>query len=449
MFQFSNNPYPMEYRVNSLRVPVLAAVALLLGPATAHAASSPEETAFIFNTVSFLLNGALVCAMAIGFCMLEVGMVRTKSAGAICMKKIGLYSLAAVTYALFGYNLMYDGVDGGYIGSLSLFEVADPAGETAESASYSSVSDWFFQMVFVGTVASIVSGAVAERVRVTAFLWVAFVIVAVIYPVQGSWSWGGGWLAELGFSDFAGSTIVHSVGGWCALAGVILLGARRGKYAADGSVNPMQASAVPLVALGTFVLWLGWLGFNGGSQLALASVEDASAMSRVYANTYLAGCGGALAATALYFTFYRRLDVTLILNGALGGLVSITAEPLTPTFIEAILIGGVGGVIVAVGVPFLDRLKLDDVVGAIPVHLFCGIWGTLAVCLTNPDASLGAQLTGIIAVGLFAFLVSSLAWYGVKMIMGIRLDEEEELNGSDAVEIGLVSYPEFVPGRAT
>ena len=214
-------------------------------------------------------------------------------------------------------------------------------------------------------------------------------------------------------------------------------------------MNPMQASAVPLVALGTFVLWLGWLGFNGGSQLALASVEDASAMSRVYANTYLAGCGGALAATAVYYGFYRRLDVTLILNGALGGLVSITAEPLTPTFIQAILIGGVGGVIVAVGVPFLDRVKLDDVVGAIPVHLFCGIWGTIAVCITNPDASFGTQLTGIIAVGLFAFLVSALAWYVVKLAMGIRLDDEDEMQGSDAVEIGLVSYPEFVPGRAT
>ncbi len=425
------------------------AAAFLVGPTTALAAATPAETAFIFNTVSFLLNGALVCAMAVGFCMLEVGMVRTKSAGAICMKKIGLYALAAVTYALFGYNLMYDGVDGGYIGSLSLFEVADPATETAEGSAYSGASDWFFQMVFVGTVASIVSGAVAERVRVTAFLWVALVIVAVIYPVQGSWSWGGGWLGELGFSDFAGSTVVHSVGGWCALSGVILLGARRGKYAADGSVNPMQASAVPLVALGAFVLWLGWLGFNGGSQLALASVADASSMSRVYANTYLAGCGGVLAATAMYYGFYRRLDVTLILNGALGGLVSITAEPLTPTFVEAILIGGVGGIIVAVGVPFLDRLKLDDVVGAIPVHLFCGIWGTLAVCITNPDARLAAQLAGIVAVGLFAFLVSLLAWYAVKRILGIRLDEEEEMHGSDAVEIGLVSYPEFVPGRAT
>ncbi len=434
--------------MKTFRVSGTAALAVLLGPTAALAAPSPDEMAFIFNTMSFLVNGALVCAMAIGFCMLEVGMVRTKSAGAICMKKIGLYSLAAVTYALLGYNLMYDGVDGGYIGSLSLFEVADPASETAES-SYSVASDWFFQMVFVGTVASIVSGAVAERVRVSAFLWVAFVIVAIIYPIQGAWSWGGGWLSELGFSDFAGSTIVHSVGGWCALSGVILLGARRGKYSADGTVNPMQASAVPLVALGTFVLWLGWLGFNGGSQLALASVEDASAMSRVYANTYLAGCGGALAATAVYFTFYRRLDVTLILNGALGGLVSITAEPLTPTFVHAILIGGVGGVIVAVGVPFLDRLRLDDVVGAIPVHLFCGIWGTIAVCLTNPDASFGSQLTGIIAVGLFAFLVSMLAWYVVKLVMGIRLDEEDEMQGSDAVEIGLVSYPEFVPGRAS
>ncbi len=433
--------------MKTLSVSGAVAAAVLFGPAAAVAASSPEEVTFVFNTVSFLLNGALVCAMATGFCMLEVGMVRTKSAGAICMKKIGLYSLAAVTYALVGYNLMYDGVDGGYIGTLTLFEVPDPAMETAD-AGYSGASDWFFQMVFVGTVASIVSGAVAERVRVPAFLLVAFVVVALIYPVQGAWSWGGGWLSERGFSDFAGSTIVHSVGGWCALAGVLLLGARRGKYSPDGSVNPMQASAVPLVALGTFVLWLGWLGFNGGSQLALGSVADASAMSRVYANTYLAGCGGALAASAVYYALYRRLDVTLILNGALGGLVSITAEPLTPTFAQAILIGGVGGVIVAFGVPMLDRFKIDDVVGAIPVHLFCGIWGTLAVCITNPDATLGAQITGIIAVGLFAFLGSLLIWYVVKLVMGIRLEDEDEMQGSDAVEIGLLSYPEFVPGRS-
>ena len=425
-----------------------AVAAVLFGPAAASAAASPEDAAFIFNTLSFLANGALVFAMAIGFCMLEAGMVRTKSTSAICVKNIGLFSIAGVTYAVVGYNLMYSGVDGGFVGSLGLFDTPDPAAEAADGG-YAAASDWFFQVVFVATTASIVSGAVAERVRVVPFLLVIAVLVAVIYPIQGAWSWGGGWLSELGFSDFAGSTIVHSVGGWCALAGVILLGARRGKYAADGTVNPMQASAVPLVALGTFVLWLGWLGFNGGSQLALASVEDASAMSRVFANTYLAGCGGALAATAVYFTFYRRLDVTLILNGALGGLVSITAEPLTPTFVHAILIGGVGGVIVAVGVPLLDRVRLDDVVGAIPVHLFCGIWGTLAVCLTNPEASFGAQLTGIIAVGLFAFLVSLLAWYVVKLVMGIRLDEEDEMQGSDAVEIGLVSYPEFVPGRAS
>jgi Amt family ammonium transporter len=374
-------------------------------------------------------------------------MVRTKSTSAICVKNIGLFSIAGVTYAIVGYNLMYSGVDGGFIGSLGLFDAPDPAAEAAEGG-YAAASDWFFQVVFVATTASIVSGAVAERVRVIPFLLVIAVLVAVIYPVQGAWSWGGGWLSELGFSDFAGSTIVHSVGGWCALAGIILLGARHGKFSADGKVNPVQASAVPLVALGAFVLWIGWLGFNGGSQLALGSAADASAMARIYANTYLAGCGGALAAAATYFAVYRKLDITLILNGVLGGLVSITAEPLAPSFVQAILIGGVGGVIVALGVPFLDRLRLDDVVGAVPVHLFAGVWGTIAVCLTNPEASLVAQLIGIVAIGLFAFAGSLLVWYVVKLILGIRLDEEAEMHGSDLTEVGVVSYPEFVAGRS-
>ena len=424
-----------------------AVAAVLFGPAAASAAASPEDAAFIFNTLSFLANGALVFAMAIGFCMLEAGMVRTKSTSAICVKNIGLFSIAGVTYAVVGYNLMYSGVDGGFVGSLGLFDTPDPAAEAADGG-YAAASDWFFQVVFVATTASIVSGAVAERVRVLPFLLVIAVLVAVIYPIQGAWSWGGGWLSELGFSDFAGSTIVHSVGGWCALAGVILLGARHGKFSADGRVNPVPASAVPLVALGAFVLWIGWLGFNGGSQLALGSVADASAMARIYANTYLAGCGGALAAAATYFAVYRKLDITLILNGVLGGLVSITAEPLAPSFVQAILIGGIGGVIVALGVPLLDRLKLDDVVGAVPVHLFAGVWGTLAVCLTNPEASLVAQLIGIVAIGLFAFLASLLVWYGVKLVMGIRLDEDAELHGSDLTEVGVASYPEFVAGRA-
>ncbi len=433
--------------MKTILIPGAALAAVLFGPATALAAPSPEDTAFIFNTFSFLANGALVFAMAIGFCMLEAGMVRTKSTSAICVKNVGLVSLAGVTYAIIGYNLMYSGVDGGLIGSLGLFDTPDPATETAEGG-YAGASDWFFQVVFVATTASIVSGSVAERVRVIPFLIVIAVLVALIYPIQGSWSWGGGWLSELGFSDFAGSTIVHSVGGWCALAGIILLGARRGKFTSDGRVSPMQASAIPLVTLGAFILWIGWLGFNGGSQLALGSVADASSMSRIYANTYLAGCGGALAAGATYYGVYRKLDITLILNGVLGGLVSITAEPLAPSFVQAILIGTVGGVIVAVGVPLLDRMKLDDVVGAVPVHLFAGVWGTLAVCFTNPDANLSAQIIGIVAVGLFAFLASLLAWYVVKLIMGIRLDEEDEMNGSDVVEVGVVSYPEFVAGRS-
>ncbi len=423
-----------------------AAAVVLFVPAAALAAQ-PEETAFIFNTLSFLANGALVFAMALGFCMLEAGMVRTKSTSAICVKNVGLFSIAGVTYAIIGYNLMYSGVDGGWIGSLGLFDTPDPAAETADGG-HAAASDWFFQVVFVATAASIVSGAVAERVRVLPFLLVIAVLVALIYPIQGAWTWGGGWLSELGFSDFAGSTIVHSVGGWCALAGIIVLGARRGKYGADGRPNPVQASAVPLVALGVFVLWIGWLGFNGGSQLALGSVADASAMARIYANTYLGGCGGALAAAATYFLAYRKLDITLVLNGVLGGLVSITAEPLAPSFVQAILIGGIGGVIVALGVPLLDRLKLDDVVGAVPVHLFAGVWGTIAVCFTNAEATLSAQLIGIVAIGLFAFLASLLVWYGVKFALGVRLDEESEMRGSDLAEVGVVAYPEFVAGRS-
>ena len=375
--------------------------------------------------------------------MLEAGMVRTKSVATICTKNIALYSIAGVLYFLLGYNLMYSGVDGGFIGSFSLFDVADPSTETSEGG-YAGASDWFFQMVFVATAASIVSGAVAERVKLWPFMVVVVVLTAIIYPIQGSWTWGAGWLSEIGFSDFAGSTIVHSVGGWCALVGCLIVGARKGKYSEDGKVNPMPASALPLATLGTFLLWFGWFGFNGGSQLALGSVADASAMARIFCNTNLAAAGGVIVAMILSQLLYKKVDLTFVLNGALGGLVSITAEPLTPTFLSAMLIGGTGGALVMLAVPLLDKLKIDDVVGAIPVHLVCGIWGTLAVPLTNSNAKFSTQLIGIISIGAFVLITSFILWFTVKAVLGIRLSEEEEKDGSDKTEIGLRSYPEFI-----
>jgi Amt family ammonium transporter len=401
-----------------------------------------QDIAFIFNTFSFLVNGILVMLMAAGFCMLEAGMVRTKSVATICTKNIVLYSVAGILYFLVGYNLMYSGVDGGFIGTFSPFDVADPSVETSDSG-YAGASDWFFQMVFVATAASIVSGAVAERVKLWSFLLIVVVLTAIIYPIQGSWTWGAGWLSNLGFSDFAGSTIVHSVGGWCALAGCIVLGSRKGKYSSDGGVNPMQASALPLATLGTFLLWVGWFGFNGGSQLALGSVADASAMARIFCNTNLAAAGGVVTALILCQILYNKVDLTFVLNGALGGLVSITAEPLAPTFISAVLIGGIGGALVVLTVPLLDKLKIDDVVGAIPVHLVCGIWGTLAVPLTNSDAKFSIQLIGILSIGAFVLISSFILWYAVKAILGVRLSDEEEKDGADKTEIGLSSYPEF------
>ena len=401
-----------------------------------------QEIQFIFNTFSFLVNGILVMLMAAGFCMLESGMVRSKSVATICTKNIVLYSIAGLLYFLIGYNLMYNNVNGGFIGSLEIFNVVDPTQETAEGG-YAAASDWFFQMVFVATAASIVSGAVAERVKLWSFLAVVVALTAIIYPIQGSWTWGGGWLSDLGFSDFAGSTIVHSVGGWCALVGCIVLGARKGKYLKGGKVNPIQASSLPLATLGTFLLWFGWFGFNGGSQLALGSVADASSMARIYANTNLAAAAGVVASMILCQIMYKKVDLTFILNGALGGLVSITAEPLAPTFLSSVIIGGTGGILVVLTVPLLDRFKIDDVVGAIPVHLVCGIWGTMAVPFTNLEATFLNQFIGVISIGAFVVIASLLVWFIAKTAMGIRLTEKQESDGADLYEIGLNAYPEF------
>ena len=429
-----------------LIVPGLAAaLSLTAAPAFAEVSS---ETAYILNTFSFLVNGALVMFMAAGFAMLESGLVRSKNTATICLKNITLYAIAGIMFYVVGYNLMYMDVTG-YIGSFMPWSADDAAAlaETANfDAGYSASSDWFFQMVFVATAASIVSGTVAERIKLWPFLIFVVVLTALIYPIQGAWTWGGGWLTEMGFADFAGSTIVHSVGGWAALTGAIILGARKGKYGPDGSVHPIPGANLPLATVGTFILWLGWFGFNGGSVLALGSAGDAIAMSNVFANTNMAAAGGVVAATILTQVIYKKVDLSLALNGAIGGLVSITAGPDTPTLGSAVLIGAVGGAIVVLAVPMLDKLKIDDVVGAIPAHLLCGIWGTLAVPLTNTDASFMTQLIGIVAVGAFVTVFSAVVWMVLKVTIGLRATEEDEDSGLDKAELGLEAYPEFGRG---
>jgi Amt family ammonium transporter len=426
---------------------VTAAIAVAASPALADVSG---ETAFVFNTLSFLLCGFMVMFMAAGFAMLESGMVRSKNVATICVKNIALYSIAGLMFYLIGYDLMYGIDEGGFIGSLSLFWSPDDAAALTESfpaedaPGYAAGSDWFFQMVFVATAASIVSGTVAERVKLWPFLIFVAVLTGVIYPIQGSWEWGAGWLdSEFGFSDFAGSTLVHSTGGWAALTGAIIIGARKGKYAKDGRVSPMPGSSMPLATLGTFILWMGWFGFNGGSQLALGSAADAVAISNIFANTNAAAAGGVVAAMLTSQLMFKKVDLTMTLNGAIGGLVSITAEPLTPVIGNAILIGGVGGVLVVVAVPLLDKLKIDDVVGAIPAHLVCGIWGTIAVPLTNSDASFGGQLVGVIAIGLFVSIASIIVWTALKLTIGVRASEEDEMMGLDRAELGMEAYPEF------
>ena len=426
---------------------IAAAGAMLATPALAQ--EVPEHGVFILNSLLFLIGGVLVMFMACGFCMLEAGLVRAKNTTTQLTKNVALFSIAAVGYYLIGYNLMYplgtwsvDGILSGVIG-VAAMEAVGVAPDGADDLSYASTaSDYFFQLMFCAATASIVSGTVAERIKLWPFLLFTLILTAVIYPFQASWKWGGGFLDEMGFLDFAGSTVVHSVGGWAALAGALVLGARTGKYR-DGRVVPMPGANLPLATLGTFILWLGWFGFNGGSQLAMGTVSDVADVSRIFANTNAAAAGGAIAALILTQVFYKKVDLTMVLNGALAGLVSITAEPLTPSLGAATLIGGIGGVIVVFAVPMLDKLKIDDVVGAIPVHLIAGIWGTLAVALTNADASFGTQVTGIVIVGAFTFVVSWIVWTILKVTMGIRVTEEEELAGLDNAELGMEAYPEF------
>ena len=448
----------IKQKLATLALAGLAATALLAEPGLAQEAAETAEAAaetveaaggapsaevqYIFNTLLFLLGGFLVMWMAAGFAMLEAGLVRSKNVSMQSLKNIALYSIAGLMFWVTGYNLMYSGVDGGFIGSFGPYSF-DPVGGDALDAGYSTASDWFFQMVFVATAASIVSGTVAERVKLWPFLIFVVVLTGFIYPIAGSWQWGGGWLAEMGFSDFAGSTLVHSVGGWAALAGAILLGARAGKFGADGTVHPMPGSSIPLATLGTFILWLGWFGFNGASQLAMGTISDVTDVSRIFANTNLAAASGVVTTMILLQILYKKIDTTMVLNGALAGLVSITAEPLAPAVWQTIIIGGVGGAIVVFTVPLLDKLKIDDVVGAIPVHLFAGIWGTLIVPFSNADASYGVQLVGILAYGVFTLVAAFAVWFVLKVAMGIRASEEEEMRGLDMSETGVEGYPEF------
>ncbi len=444
-------------RTTTFTLAAAASVALLptlgfaqdAGPAAGVNAST--DTVYILNSLLFLVGGFLVFWMAAGFAMLEGGLVRSKNVTMQMTKNIALFSLAAIFYYLLGYNLMYPGDGWSIDGILGAFGTAglEPVGVSSDAADaydYASTgSDFFFQLMFCATTASIVSGTLAERIKLWPFLVFTIALTAVIYPVQASWKWGGGFLDAMGFLDFAGSTVVHSVGGWAALVGALILGPRIGKYK-EGRTIPMPGSNLTLATLGTFILWLGWFGFNGGSQLAMGTVGDVADISRIFANTNTAAAGGAIAALILTQVLYKKPDLTMILNGALAGLVSITAEPLTPSLGAATLIGAVGGIIVVFAVPFLDKLKIDDVVGAIPVHLFCGIWGTIAVVLTNPDASLATQLYSIVVVGLFTVIASGIVWFILKATVGIRVTEEDEITGLDMSEMGMEAYPEFSKG---
>jgi len=377
------------------------------------------DVQYILNTFLLLISGAFVMWMAAGFAMLESGLVRTKNTTAILTKNICLYSLSCLTFFAIGYQVMYG---------------------TISNGDHSGLSDFFFQVVFVATAASIISGTIAERMKFWPFMAFVAVLSAFIYPLQGAWTWGGGFLSEAGFSDFAGSTIVHSVGGWAALAGVLLLGARTGKYREDGKANLIPPSNLPLATLGTFVLWLGWFGFNGGSQLAMATREDVDAISAVFANTNIAAAAGVITAVIITQILYKKIDLTMVLNGALAGLVSITAGPDYPSMGLAIVIGMVGAGLAVLAIPMFDRMKIDDPVGALSVHLVAGIWGTLAVGIFNPEVSFMTQLGGVGMIGSFVFFSSFVAWYIIKLVMGLRVSLEDETQGIDISEFGQMAY---------
>ncbi|MCB1407441.1 MAG: ammonium transporter [Rhodobacteraceae bacterium] len=426
------------------------AATLIAAPALAQdapAAAAPAvDNAFIFNTLLFLIGGFLVFWMAAGFAMLEAGLVRSKNVTMQLTKNIALFSIAAIMYWLVGYNLMYPGDGWSVAGWLGAFSLADIQGDPALEAGYATGSDFFFQLMFCATTASIVSGALAERIKLWPFLIFTTILTGLVYPIEASWQWGGGWLSEMGFSDFAGSTLVHAVGGFAALAGALILGPRIGKFTKDGRVNPIPGSNLALATLGTFVLWLGWFGFNGASQLALGTEADANAVAIIFANTNMAAAAGAVMAMILTQLVYKKVDLTMVLNGALAGLVSITAGPLDPSLFGALWIGAVGGVIVVFTVPLLDKLKIDDVVGAIPVHLVAGFWGTLAVPFYTDGTSFLTQIIGFAAIGAFVLVVSAVVWIVLKATMGLRPSAEDEINGLDRSELGMEAYPEFSNG---
>ena len=404
---------------------------------SAFAAVDPEVS-YILNTLLFLIGGFLVMWMAAGFAMLESGLVTSKSVATIAAKNIGLYSIAGLMFWFIGYNLAYGIPEGGFIGTFLPWSDA-----SSIETGYSDGSDWFFQMVFCATTCSIVSGTMAERIKIWPFFLFCAILAGIIYPIEMGWQWGGGHLAAAGFSDFAGSTLVHSAGGAAALAGAILLGPRLGRFSDKGdpkAMEPFASSSIPLATLGVFILWLGWFGFNGGSQLALGSFDDSTSIATIFINTNLAACAGVMVCAAVSRLVGGKTDVVMMLNGALGGLVAITAEPLTPSPIMAIIIGGIGGLVVYYGTLLLIRLKIDDVVGAIPVHGFAGIWGTLAVPLTNTGTNFGSQIYGILWINIFVFVVAFIIWYLMKISFGIRISEEAEKLGTDKAEVGVMAY---------
>jgi len=405
---------------------------------------------YALDTFYFLMCGALVMWMAAGFSMLEAGLVRGKNTAEILTKNVVLFAIACTMYLLMGYSVMYpgDAAISAYIPGFSFLYGAENTAEAVlsgeDGAPYYSVnSDFFFQVVFVATAMSIVSGAVAERMKLWSFLIFAIVMCGFIYPVQGYWKWGGGFLDEAGFLDFAGSGVVHLCGAGAAFTGALLVGARKGKYRADGGISPIPGANLPLATLGTFILWLGWFGFNGGSQLKLASIDDANAVAQIFVNTNAAAAGGVIAALFAAMVVFKKADLTMVLNGALAGLVSITAEPLTPSPMMATIIGAVGGVLVVASIVFFDRIRVDDPVGAVSVHGVCGMWGLLAVVLTNGDATMTAQLTGLVVILVWSVGASAIAWLVIKMIFGLRISEEDEYRGADISECGLEAYPEF------
>ncbi|WP_366944482.1 ammonium transporter [Hyphomonas sp.] len=401
--------------------------------------------AYVDNSYLFLIGGLIVMFMAAGFCMLEAGLVRSKNAAMQSMKNVLLFAVAGLLFWLTGYNLAYPGDASLFSGLLPTnLAIWAPAPLEEANGGYSSGSDWFFQMVFVATAASIVSGTVAERVKLIPFLIFTVVLTGFIYPVVVSWEWGGGYLDSVwSFSDFAGSTLVHSVGGWAALTGALIIGPRLGKYSGK-TVNPMPGSNIPLAALGTLILWLGWFGFNGASQLAAGTITDINSVSIIFVNTNMAAVGGTLAAAITTAILYKgKIDATMVFNGVIGGLVSITAEPLAPTIGQAVLIGAVGGVLVVLAVRALDMLKIDDVVGAIPAHLVCGIWGTMIVPFSNSGATYAGQGVGVLLTGAFVVVASAIVWLLLKFTIGVRASEEEEMAGMDRTEVGLEAYPEF------